>query len=806
MLRLWAVGRKSSPSSAQPPLSAPLSVTVATIRGPGVAYTPAVPRKRYRVPRSIPKSVRARWAGIIATAAVVILGWGVWPGFGQHLDGVLYDRAVRALPASSPTSLSIVAIDGPSTARVGPWPWPDDILARLVESLTARGARVIAFATTLPWSGAGSPLTTAMFTHGSVVIAAGEVDPTAPAPSQQAGHLGHLILTREADGVVRSMPAQVPWQDATVSALPLVVAARALDLHPSAIVEQSSRRLRLGTLELPLDRGALRPRLLLDRAVDIEEVPAWQVLESDMTERDLADRIVVIGHAGERVATPVSQSQPVAQIAAAVVASVLSESMIAHPLWARILEWVAALAAVALAGIVLPRLGPWRSLAAVAIAAGALFAAELALLTVADTWIALAVPAAALFAGWGASRAAFLDVTRSEASGAITDQTDSMRLLAQTFRSQGRLELAFETLRQCPADRSTLEGLYAIGLEFERNGQPQEAANIFAHIASIDPAFRDAAARVVVDRAVDTHGVKPSEETSSSDTLPFDEPAAPEPEVLRLGRYEIERELGKGAMGVVYLGRDPRINRVVAIKAIALADEFEEADLAEAKARFFREAEMAGRLNHPGIVTIYDVGEDGRLAFIAMELLRGAHLSHHTEPDNLLPPDQVLELIARVADALQYAHQQNVVHRDIKPANIMFNGATDELKITDFGIARLTDTSRTKTGIVLGTPSFMSPEQLEGRRLDGRSDLFSLGVSLYQLLTGELPFRAESMNRLMQKIATEAHTPARALRPELPDSVESVIEKALAKNPDDRFQTGSEFASALRDCAARVAA
>jgi serine/threonine-protein kinase len=136
----------------------------------------------------------------------------------------------------------------------------------------------------------------------------------------------------------------------------------------------------------------------------------------------------------------------------------------------------------------------------------------------------------------------------------------------------------------------------------------------------------------------------------------------------------------------------------------------------------------------------------------------------------------------------------------------MFNGATDELKITDFGIARLTDTSRTKTGIVLGTPSFMSPEQLEGRRLDGRSDLFSLGVSLYQLLTGELPFRAESMNRLMQKIATEAHTPARALRPELPDSVESVIEKALAKNPDDRFQTGSEFASALRDCAARVAA
>jgi serine/threonine-protein kinase len=184
-----------------------------------------------------------------------------------------------------------------------------------------------------------------------------------------------------------------------------------------------------------------------------------------------------------------------------------------------------------------------------------------------------------------------------------------------------------------------------------------------------------------------------------------------------------------------------------------------------------------------------------------MEYLRGQHLSHFTDANRLLPPKSVMLLVARVAEALHYAHRQNVVHRDIKPANIMFNPDTDELKITDFGIARLTDTSRTKTGIVLGTPSFMSPEQLEGRTLDGRSDQFALGVSLYQLLCGQLPFRAESMPRLMQKIATEPHASVRVLRPELPECVDAIFERALAKSADDRFPNCAQLADALRRCA-----
>jgi serine/threonine-protein kinase len=271
------------------------------------------------------------------------------------------------------------------------------------------------------------------------------------------------------------------------------------------------------------------------------------------------------------------------------------------------------------------------------------------------------------------------------------------------------------------------------------------------------------------------------------------------PMPARLGRYELLHELGKGAMGVVYRGRDPRINREVALKAIPLADEFDPDDLEQARARFFREAEMAGRLSHPHIVTIYDAGDDHGTAYIAMELLRGQHLVEFTNPARLLPPAIAIEIVARLADALHYAHQNQVVHRDIKPANIMFDAPSGELKITDFGIARLTDSGRTRTGVVLGTPSFMSPEQLQGRPITGRSDLFSLAVSLYQLLTGLLPFRGDTMPGLMMQIALEPHPRICAINPALPPGLDAFFERALAKDPADRYDNGASFAQALRD-------
>jgi serine/threonine-protein kinase len=181
-----------------------------------------------------------------------------------------------------------------------------------------------------------------------------------------------------------------------------------------------------------------------------------------------------------------------------------------------------------------------------------------------------------------------------------------------------------------------------------------------------------------------------------------------------------------------------------------------------------------------------------------MEYLKGRHLSDFTDDATLLPAAKVIDLMAATADALHYAHQRHVVHRDIKPANIMYDSVLDELKITDFGIARLIDVSRTRTGIVLGTPSYMAPEQLEGENVNGHTDLFALGVTLYQLLTGCLPFRGASMTKLMFVIANEPHQPVSALRPGLPAALSSIIDKALAKKPSERFTTGAEMADALR--------
>ena len=264
---------------------------------------------------------------------------------------------------------------------------------------------------------------------------------------------------------------------------------------------------------------------------------------------------------------------------------------------------------------------------------------------------------------------------------------------------------------------------------------------------------------------------------------------------VSLGRYRIERRLGQGSTGTVYLAHDPQYSRSVALKTIALAREFDGAELARARERFFREADMAGRLHHPDIVQIFDAGEDQGLAFIVMEYVPGRDLFRHTQPSRLLPVPVLLRTLARVAQALAYAHRQGVVHRDIKPANVMIGA--DTVKITDFGIARINDAARTRTGLVLGTPSFMSPEQMAGARLDGRADLYSLGVMLFQLLTGALPHTAESMGRLMHQIANEPAPDVRTLRPDLPEALARVVARALEKPVERRYPDGAQLAAEL---------
>jgi serine/threonine protein kinase len=268
--------------------------------------------------------------------------------------------------------------------------------------------------------------------------------------------------------------------------------------------------------------------------------------------------------------------------------------------------------------------------------------------------------------------------------------------------------------------------------------------------------------------------------------------------IRQLGRYEVLGELGQGAMGVVYKAKDPLIDRVVAIKTINLSLAMDEKE--EYEGRFYQEAKAAGRLNHPNIVTIYDVGKSGDIAYIAMEFLEGRELRDILNEGALLPVDQVLNIVAQVAQGLAYAHEHDIVHRDVKPSNIMVI-RDGHAKITDFGIARMASASvRTQTGMVLGSPKYMSPEQVMGKSIDQRSDIFSLGVMLYEMLTGQAPFNGENVNAIMYQTLNAIPAPPNMLNPDVPEMVNFIVAKALAKGVEDRYQNAKDFAADLRTC------
>src|SRR5499427_4672000 len=267
----------------------------------------------------------------------------------------------------------------------------------------------------------------------------------------------------------------------------------------------------------------------------------------------------------------------------------------------------------------------------------------------------------------------------------------------------------------------------------------------------------------------------------------------------KLGRYEVLNELGKGAMGVVYLAKDPVIGRLVAIKTIKTSQTGDDdSESREFRERFVREAQTAGILSHPNIVTIHDIGEDveSRTSFIAMEYIEGRNLKTLLADKKKFTWEEVADLIAQIGEALDYAHRKGIIHRDIKPANIILT--TDgKVKITDFGIAKVASSNLTTTGQFLGTPNYMSPEQVSGAPVDGRSDIFSLGVVLYELLTGRKPFQGDNLTAISYKIVHEDFTPPAELSPEVPPEFNPIVARAMAKDPWNRYQRGKDMALAL---------
>lgn len=638
--------------------------------------------------------------------------------------------------------------------------------------------------------------------------AADRLFPPVPAIAQGAASIGHLNGYPLAGSSLRAVPLVLQYGEHYFPSFSLLVAAHSLKLDHRHLQATPGQGVTLDGATFQTDPSMQAyPRFYRGRdgkspftSYSFAAVYTQQVEAAAFRGKTVLIGLTVPGLV-DRVDTPIGEAMAPVEASAHVVSSLLNRDLFSVPAWA---VW-AQLGVLLLVGLylmfVLPRFRLGTGLALSVVALFLLVNAHFMLMASQSLWLPLMVPVVALLVG-----VALLALRRllDERSILLRGQLDQAnRNLGQMLQAQGQFDLAFEKFRRCSVDDGLLDLLYNLGLDFERKRQFNRAVGVFNYILEHSPAFRDSRDRIRLNQEMEkmTALGKGFAANTSGGTMAMSYDKLQKP---MLGRYQVEREIGRGAMGMVYLGRDPRIGRTVAIKTMALSQEFDDEQLEDVRARFYREAETAGRLNHPNIVTVYDVGEEQDLSYIAMDYLQGKPLSAWCRPENLLPAEKVFDIIIKVAEALDYAHQQQVVHRDIKPANIMYDEMNGTVKVTDFGVACLVDSSKTKTGTVLGSPSYMSPEQLAGKKVDGRSDLFSLGVTCFQLLTGELPFVADSLASLMYKIANEKHVDVRVLRPDLPACVSTIINRALYKDIEKRVQSGHHLANALRRCKQQI--
>lgn len=617
-----------------------------------------------------------------------------------------------------------------------------------------------------------------------------------------AAGVGHLNPWPDSDGAVRSDALLVNYFGKAVPSLSLLTAIKSLNLSSSDIKLNVGESVQIGKLQIKTDDVAVMlPQFYKGRdgkpafAVD----SFYDVLTGKIPATKYAGKIVIVGATAAGVGTffqvPGNPSLSPAETMAHVTSSILNEHFIVQPAWSGIGLIAVFLLIVGYLLLGLPRLSAGAAAVVTLLLFAALLGTEFGMLSGAAVWLKLVFPASLLVIVHLALTTKRFLMTEAGKVKADEESAETNRMMGLALQGQGQLDMAFDRFRRVPMDEPVMGNLYNLALDFERKRQFNKAQAVYEHMSAFNKDYKDLKTKLNRVKNLSETVMLGGGGSHAGGTMLLDGGAVAKP---MLGRYQIDKELGKGAMGVVYLGKDPKIGRVVAIKTMALSEEFDGDELVDARERFFREAETAGRLQHQNIVTIFDAGEEHDLAYIAMEFLKGKDLADYCREGHLLPVSRVLSIVARVAEALAYAHRQNVVHRDIKPANIMYEADSDTVKVTDFGIARITDSSKTKTGLVLGTPSFMSPEQLAGKKVDGRSDLYSLAVMMFQMLTGVLPFRGDSMAELMYKIANDPAPDIRTIRKELPQSLAKLVALSLNKRPEARYQSGDQFAADLR--------
>src|SRR6266853_42915 len=748
----------------------------------------------------------------------------------EGLERFAYDWGVRASARTPSDKISVIAIDKRSIDNIGRWPWSREIHAKMIESLADAKAKVIGYTvffsepqldpglvyvnrlleayhrlvpvnadpsapprgvspellqigSTLQeaesalnidrklaesFAKAGNVVLPLLFTFGdprgkpdkplpefvrknALSIQGGSGDlplftsaievPIVDSLGAAAAAVGHLNSVPDVDGAIRTEALALTYYDEYYPSLAVMMVARSLNLTAKDIKIRPGEALQIGNFRVSAD-----PTLQMftyfykdrDGRPAIQEDSFYDVASGKIPLEKYRDKIVLIGPTaagvGSMFVTPVNPAMPAVELQAHTVSSLLQGHFFVAPTWGWIVERLVYLVVAAYLIALLPRLSAGLGAVVSAGIVVLLLVTHFVLMTGQGLGLQFMLPLVLLVVGHVLLVTKRFVVTERGKEVSDAQSAANARMLGLAFQGQGQLDMAFDYFRKVPLDDTVMDNLYNLALDFERKRQFNKAEAAFRYMADYNPKFRDLEARLSRAKQMSETVLLGGAQTHPGGTLVLGGGA----EKPMLGRYQVEKEIGKGAMGAVYLGKDPKIGRVVAVKTMALSQEFEADELAEVKERFFREAETAGRLSHTNIVTIFDAGEEHDLCYIAMELLKGKDLIPFTKQGNTLPIEKVVSIMARVADALGYAHKQNVVHRDVKPANVMYEPENDVVKVTDFGIARITDSSKTKTGMVLGTPSYMSP------------------------------------------------------------ALVAFLDKAMSKEAGERYQTGEEFAGALR--------
>ncbi|HBO83742.1 MAG TPA: serine/threonine protein kinase [Deltaproteobacteria bacterium] len=618
--------------------------------------------------------------------------------------------------------------------------------------------------------------------------------------SDAAMDMGHINRFPDIDGVSRYEVAVVNYSGRYYPSFSLSIAANFLGVKNKDIMVKQEGELLLAGNPVPANRYMGMLVNYYGHPKTFPHYSFYDVLNDKIDPMAFKDKIVLIGSTGlglaDIEATPIAPVFPGIERQATVIANILNRDFINRPVWGDAFSPGMTLLFGLLTAFLLPRLGAKMG---AYIGGGLVLAYTLAIITAYayGIWLNLTYPTLILVFNYTAITSKRYLMVERQKEAAEEESDEANKLLGLTFQGKGMLDLAFEKFKVIPVNDETKGILYNLGLDFERKRMANKAVSVYEHIAAADKDYKDIAGRISKLKTVAATGMWKGARGATEGTAIIDGMEKP-----TIGRYEIVEELGRGAMGVVYKGVDPTMKREVAIKTVHF-DEVDADTIQAVKERFFREAESAGKLTHPNIVTIYDVGEETDLAYIAMELLNGKTLEAWCKKANLLPVKTTLKIIGQLCEALDYAHKNGIVHRDIKPANIMAL-AKGVVKVTDFGIARIQSSSHTKTGVIMGTPSYMSPEQVAGKKVDGRSDLFSLGVILYELLSGEKPFKGDSIATIMYQIANISSRSLTEYKADIPQVLQALINKALSKNPEERFQNGKEFANAIRVCLQKI--